>query len=696
MASRWWIPFCLCLALAPCVSAQELRGRIRETFQEIDTDGRVIDDVLQDYQIGFKNNVTQRTWWEARFRALIDGFDQTGSTPSDMQTFEPFLQVVHEGEHWQMSGGMRYTESGPKGHISTVPDEQRKDYFGRAQWTLEGLPEINWILNRTEISQDDVRTSNESRSLVTASQGLKLSHWGLGLENRWFVDPNSDFRRDSIEVTGNGDAHKSFMAGRLSVSGQALVAQGRITDQTPGTILVDVQRRPRGGLFAIDPTPDAGQLADAPALVDGDLVAPAADLDDDFRNFGFDFGFPQTVDAVFVYVERALLLGHEKDYVWDLYTSTDGIFWTLQSNGLSAVFNDIRNRFEIRFPFIPLTQRFLKVVNLSHSLNEPPLGVTEIEAFAQESRTGKQITRTDHENGSLSVLYRATPHVDLTFNSFGSRQSTEMEGLSRSANSDLNNSLGTTIRRGITMTSVSLQAIERSSTDAVPESDRLISATFAVTPVANLDVAVTGQHRRNSSDGDLLARQDSFDARASARFLHNTEASVDLSYLTQEAPQVNLDTVRRTASFTLASTLRPSLVFSGNYLVDRQDLKGIFSGPPSRTDLYLASRLSYRPTRVFGGSVGYLYQRIGTLAGDSRMYDVDWLPFPGGSFQVELSKREDRQSLQGALRDQSRAGLRWNMNPRTQVEISYTIMRQGIEPQLIKQEITTVFLEWRL
>ncbi|MBI3450298.1 MAG: discoidin domain-containing protein [Acidobacteria bacterium] len=693
---RLWLVFGVCVLGASAVSAQTLNGRIRETFQRIDTDGVVLGNVLQDYQIGFRNHVTQTVWWEARFHALIDGFDQSGAPPTDMQTFEPFFQIVYEGSSWQLSGGMRATETGPKGGISTVPNQQRRDSFGRAQWSVEGLPTVNWLVTDTSVTKEDVRLSNESRSLLTASQGLRSSHWGLSLENRWFEDPNIDFRRDSYEITGNGDTHRSFLAGRLSFSAQGTAAQGRIVDRTSGTVTVDVQRRPRAGLFAIDPTPDVGQLPDAPALVDGDLTAGAADLDADFRNFGFDFGFPQKVDSIFVYVERTLLPGHEQDYFWEVYTSTDGIFWAIHSGAQLGVFNTVRNRFEIRFPLVPANVRYVKIVNLSHSVNEPPLAVTEIEAFGQELRTGQDVTRTEQQSGNLSVLYKASPHVDVTFNSFGNRQGIEEDGLRPARNSDLNNTLATTLRRGVTMTTVSLQAIERDSTDVTAESDRIVAATFAATPVSSLDLSISGQHRRNTSEGDLLARQDLVSVRAAARFLHNTEASVDLSYFRQDAPQVNLDTVRRSANFTLASTLRPSLVFTGNYLIDRQELSGVFSGAPGRTDLYLASRLTWRPTRVFGGGIGYLYQRIGERTGETQMYDVDWLPFPGGSLQVELSKHQDRQSLQGGLRDQNRAAVRWNMNPRTQIELSYSIIRQGIQPQIQRQEISTIFLEWRL
>ena len=49
------------------------------------------------------------------------------------------------------------------------------------------------------------------------------------------------------------------------------------------------------GLYTEDTTPASGMLSDTPALIDGNLTASAADLSGDFRNFGVEFPFPETV-----------------------------------------------------------------------------------------------------------------------------------------------------------------------------------------------------------------------------------------------------------------------------------------------------------------------------------------------------------------------------------------------------------------
>jgi len=675
------------------LSAQELRGRMRQSYQSLTTGDTTTDSVLQTYEVSFKNNVTPSTYWQARLRALLTGFDQSGGASSDTALYEPFLQVVYEGPEWELSGGSRMTRVGPKGDLSTATHKERRDLFGRLAWSREDLPRIDWSVYRIDIESDQIRTSTEDRSLLTGAFARGPGNVSLGMENRLFTDPRSDFTRDSVEVTGNGDLRGSFASGRVTLGGQALAVRWRVVEETPRALDVDVLRRPRSGLFGEDTTPLTGSLADTPSLVDADFTTPAADLSGDFRNIGVDFGFPETVETVHVTIERRLLPGNDRDYRWDVYTSADGDFWTLLASPAPSSFDGLLNRFEIRFGRV--TTRYLKVVNTDFSRNEPPLAATEIQVFGRETRSGRERRTQTHDSGNATVTWRAAERLDLSLNTFASRQTTGA-GDGETADADLNSTLTTTVRpRGSLTTTMRLQAINRSSTLGRPEADRIAAATLAAAPLPGLDLSVSGTHRRNTSYGDLLVQADSVNVRGAARFLHDVETALDLGVLHQDEGTLGRSTTRRSARVSLATTLRPGLFVSGNWGAERVVSASRTGSLPDRIDIDLRSRLSYRPTRVLGAAVEVLYQDIAGLKGTSRLYDLDWLPFPGGAMQAQFTLRQDRRSVTGNLRDEARAGLRWTLNPRTLLDLAYSVIRSGPAGAAARQEVVSAFLEYR-
>jgi hypothetical protein len=671
--------------------AQEVKGRIRETYQTASSETNDTESLLQNYEISFKNPVAQGLYWQARLRALLAGFDQSEGVATDTRLLEPFLQVVYEGPSWQASAGSRMTQLTPLGDTPESPSRKRQDLFGRIAWSAERRPRFDWSVARIEIDDSLLNSSTEDRSLLTLAYGGGLGNTSLGLEGRRYLDRDSEFTRDSLRGTWNGDLRRTLAAGRVTIGGQALVVQGRTDENAPRALVVDVLRRPRAGLYAVDTTPLSGALAVTLELIDANLTAPAADLSGDFRNLGVDLGFPDTVDMALVTIERRLLPGNEDDYAWDVYTSADGEFWSLAAGSVAYTFNGLENRFEIRFA--PVSARFVKIVNTNFSRNEPPLAVTEILVSSRETRSGRRNLTESNQSGNLSVAWSAHPNMDVGFNTFASRLANDT-GSGLQTNRDLNSTLTTTLRPADkVVTSLRLQAIQRDSEQGVPESDRIASLGLAVTPLPTLDLSVTGTHRRNTSPTDLLVQADSVNFRADARFLHDVETALDLGILRQEEGILGRTTSRRTARLLLATTLRPGLLLSNNWGVERIEYGGA-GVIPGRTDLDLRSRLSYRPTRVLGTEVEYLYQEIGGLSGGSWLYDLDWLPFPGGALQLQFTLIKDRRSLSGTLRDETRLGARWTVNPRTILDLAYVVQKIG-DPTAEAQRLASAFLEYR-
>ena len=675
-------------------TAQELRFRLRETFQR-EYDGLARDSLMQNYELNFRNDITRTLYWQTRLRAFVSSFDSDGTFPSfDTRLVEPFLQVVYRGSDSEASAGARLTDVAPFGNHSLALRSERLDLFGTASLTRENWPRIDWSVYRIDLREDSVDTTVEDRSIFTGSWRRDPGGLNFSLENRWFTDRETDFTRDSIRTSGGGDLGMTFAEGRVSLAAQALLVSGRVEEETPQALDVDVFRNPRQGLYAQDTTPLTGLLANQTGLIDGDVAAPVADLSGDFRNFGVDLGSNRDMDTAFLFIERQLIPGNERDYAWDVYVSTDGLFWTPHVVAAATRFDGLLNRFEIRFPSV--SARYLKVVNTTFSLNEPPLAATELQVSGLESRTGSATTLEDLRSGNLTITWRATRALDFTLAAFGSRQSVDFEG-NDSFDQDLNAALSTSIHPGATLTTtVRLQAVNRRSSVGIPEDDRIASVTLAATPLPTLDWSVTGTHRRNTSSGIPLITSQALDFRTGARLLRDLDGAIDLGFLHQEEDALGRTTIRRHVLIALNATLRPGLFWTNSWGAERVIFEGTAAGDSRRTDLDLRSRISYRPTRVLGAALEYMYQDIAGLSGATYLYDLDWLPLPGGALQLQASFRRDQSNVTASLREERRAGARWNLNPNAVLDAAYSVITTGTTAASARHRTLSVFLEYRL
>jgi hypothetical protein len=691
MRHRWVVLAALWAGLPAAAPAQELNGRVRETWQSIEDGGADDRSMLHNYELFFRNRVTSEVYWQARLRALVSDFDRTGAAAADdTLLFEPFAQVVYEGPLFEASGGGRITRLSSWHDAPGFEDRRRRDLFGRLSRAGGRGSRVDWLLQRIDLQEDGDDTTSDGRSLLTLTHGGGPGTLGFGLENRVYQDHGTGFRRDSIQATWNADLRGTLADGRVTVGGQALLVEGRIDEEAPQAVLVDVTLPIRAGLAAVDTTPLSGTLGAAPALADGNLEVPAFDLGGEFVNLGADLGFPRAVDTVFVFLERRLLPGNDLDYQWDVYRSDDGDFWTLAAAAAAFRFDDLTNRFEIRFA--ALAARYVKVVNTRFSRDEPPIAVTEIEALQRQSRIGHTDRDESRRSGNLVLAWQARPDLDVDLSTFASRRGDVNAGAA-SAEEDVNTTLAATLRRGALTSSLRLQAINRSTTLGDPERDRLVTLAFSAAPLPTLDLSLVGTRRVNRSFGDLLVASDTVNLRVAARFLNATEAVLDLGWLRQEDGAIDRFLTRRSAQLAWITTLRPGLILSNTWVAEHYAFSGAGTFP-DRTDLDLRSRIAYRPTRVLGAAFEYFYQDIAGQNGGSTLYDIDWLPFPGGALQLQFTVIRDRRSLTGSLRDETRVGARWTLNPATLLDIAYAEIRSGGPPAATENQITA-FLEYR-
>jgi len=206
-----------------------------------------------------------------------------------------------------------------------------------------------------------------------------------------------------------GSATRGFSRNRftLGVSGR-LSRLGRTTGVGEGTELADPIPAATG-LFAVDLSPEIGELDFNPTLIDGDTQTPASPPIDvggasTFRNVGVDVGVTRPVSRLEIAVNTVSSPG----LVWRVYHSRDNLVWELLP-GATSEFDPALLRYQIRFP--ETEDRFFKAVNISTNV-EPVVRVTEIRALLDlDVEAGIDRSDADRYRADVQATFQPTRRV---------------------------------------------------------------------------------------------------------------------------------------------------------------------------------------------------------------------------------------------------------------------------------------------
>jgi hypothetical protein len=190
--------------------------------------------------------------------------------------------------------------------------------------------------------------------------------------------PTSEYETTQNRHEIRGYARKPFLERRLTLdftgSASRLDRTTVIGDQVD---LAEPIRAARG-LYAIDTTPEVGELDNTPGLIDDDLLTPSPPgieigASNTFRNVGVDLGIKVQVTRLEISVDAV----SSSDLVWEVYRSPDNLIWE-QIPGVTSEFDVALLRYTLRFP--ETTEQYFKAVNVSTN-GEPLVRVTEVRAL---------------------------------------------------------------------------------------------------------------------------------------------------------------------------------------------------------------------------------------------------------------------------------------------------------------------------
>lgn len=342
-------------------------------FTRFDVDGaEALGSFEEELQPG-----ARLTWTPRGIRFVGSGRRRIATSPistGDLVTDDLLLDLETQPSQWPtLRFAYRYRD------IEDTQEQAVQDVRDRS-----ALASANWLKGASnfyyQIEYRETTNQVSDRTTEDLSQAFRYgARYGLG----------DDFRLDS-----------QYQYRRRDQSSQALTGDVLLDP-------IDVDR----GLYARDPAPEFGALAEARGLLDGNTELPtdpaidigAGEVD---QNLGLDFGFTRPVSGVDIYTDRLSGTG----VVWEIYASPDNLEWERTGQvplpGIApSSYNVGLQRFELRFA--TLETRYLKVVSRGGNTVTPVL-VTELEALeALDELT--EIERDDSSHrADLNLTYRTS------------------------------------------------------------------------------------------------------------------------------------------------------------------------------------------------------------------------------------------------------------------------------------------------
>jgi hypothetical protein len=638
------------------------------------------------------------------FERFDDAIEQFGfDRDSERTRLRPFVRLTVRSPLTLGEIGWDRNEETSRTDTLARQSLTRDTFLGIAGWNPVDLPSV-----RLELSHIDDRDGN--RAIVDRNErALRLTSEYRDIETlRLYYRGALEHVEDRIEGTSlrntihNGQASwgDAFFDQRweLDASWSTSYRNTRVESAGTGELLIPVL--PVGGLSALDDTPNEGILDPAPLLADGNtLVGTAVNLglvpaagDDRPRNFGVDLGIARDVNLLRVWVDRELPFEISSTFSWEVWTSDDAQFWARAAVVPTAPFGPFDNRFELRFPGI--LARWIKVVvrplspTVPDAVSYPTILVTEFEPYsavsAEEFEEEFSDTRNLAQAGSrFRILDRPALYYETTYymvsSSGGPTSWALSNGLSVQHQFDPVWGISARVSRE--------DGLERDR----ERTAHLYSAALTSVPLERLRHSLVLSGYVDETGG---TETDNHSVVLNSTAL--VYDGIDLTLVLGKSHATISDGSSNDAELIGAgATLTPYRTVTFNLRYDERDATIAVEGVPDRPELTRSAEASVAYTPV--PSVYFFASR----RQDERTNEADrvtdtfalsWSPFPGGALQVSVSYDETRYSDLDEVNTSFVPFLRWNINARSYLEITYQNLQRESNLAVLDDEIATATL----
>jgi hypothetical protein len=385
------------LASTASATAADLSGSALLAGTSTDNRGLQSDLVEQQYTLGLFQRFTP--YLSARFGYQYLDLSTTFEEGTDFtrRSRQPLLELLYNRR--RISGRLAVFEQKIENTLQAESFD-RRSLAANLSWQPIRWPSFtfNYREDRNIADVSVFGTDVDSR-LVELTTFYNRKNWAtsysferIALENH-----SNSLLTNQNRHELRGSASRGFSDNRFTLGFSGRLSRlGRTTAVGEDTELADPIPS-AAGLFAVDISPEIGELEINPTLIDGDVQTPASPPiqiggASTFRNIGVDVGLTRLVSRLEIAVDTLSGPG----VVWQVFHSRDNLIWEIVP-GATSVFDAVLLRYRLQFP--ETEDRFFKAVNVSTNL-EPVVLVTEIRALLD----------LDAEAGvdsSESNLYRA-------------------------------------------------------------------------------------------------------------------------------------------------------------------------------------------------------------------------------------------------------------------------------------------------
>ncbi|MCP4205289.1 MAG: hypothetical protein GY769_25545 [bacterium] len=631
------------LSVPSGVRAADLSGSARLWGGPVEVDSEESDQLDQKYRLEITQTISEWLRLSLSYRRTDFRSQLEAAETIERSSDEPRFELTYERP--ELSARFSILER----DIRSSNEAQNLDIrsaLGRLEWRpLNSLRTIFEVQEDSNVADSAIFGRDTDSTRYDFTTVFDREHWGgrYSILSSSVENKLTSLRFDQDRHEAQLDYGQRLWGDRLLLSADILGSRVEQVQSLPtGGDLV----RPvpiRQGLFAIDTSPEVGELDSAPGLVDGDLtsaVLPRIEIGgaNTFRNIGVDLGITRAVTRIEVTVDAPSAV----DLVWEAFHGPDNLNW-IAVPVTRLEYDEALLRYTLVIP--ATTNRFFKAVNVSVN-SRTQTAVTEIRALEDVESIGRTEGKSTSYRGTFNASYDASEKVNAILNVSlrneedlaGGLFSRDLEERSYRAGLRFEASEELTLRFGYDYTDVA-ENLE----PAVESQQENISAQLEWEPLPSVDVTLVASSRKERDDKELIRSSD----------------TLRLSALTELLPDLRL-----TSSVTFSRTDDP---FSGFEQSNWQWTEALESRPTDRW--------------VLGGSFSYIsYDSTGDFLLTRRTnadLRTSWAATPFLTFQGQWGfADDDRQETLS-----QRYGISWSPGRRLSASLSY----QDIETETIRR-----------
>jgi hypothetical protein len=523
------------LAPAAPAAAVEVHGNLRVYDGSTDNAGAEADQLDQKFTLNLRQALTP--WLSLVFTYRYTDFESdSDGADFDRSSSDPRLELLYDRP--TLSARLSFQDRRNRG--SNPSDNlDIESFLAQLRWQPKQGPWYSLHL------RDDTNVAD------TAVFGRDVSSRTFGAEAVWdrrllgaryafqatrLANERTGFSLDEDRHQLRADYDQRFWGDKLALSTSGWI--NRVEQrEVAGSGGRPAQTVPiRDGLFALDTSPDLGELDDAPGLIDGDAVTPVTPAIEigganTFRNLGVDLGFTRQVTRLEITVDAPSTPGLS----WEVYHSSDGLVWN-RISGVASEYDGALSRYTLTFP--ETTDRFFKAVNVTVN-GFTSVEVTELRALVDVGQLGRREGRSTTYRADFGARWRpyervrADVHVGLANDQDLTRGLLSRDLDERSYGAQVRVDLTSELeaRVGYRFTSV-----DEDLAPVLARDEEDWTAALDWSPLPTVD-GLLSFSRRDETDGEVLIRSaDTLRLRARTELLATLELTSEVTWSDVDDP----------------------------------------------------------------------------------------------------------------------------------------------------------------